>query len=160
MLASLYRYDWPGNVRELQNVLQRYATIGRLDFTSTGIADSALREAIQDVEIGLQGPGLQEALESLEKQLLIKTLEQHHWHRGKTAATLGIPRRSLQRKMKKYGLMEPILGYFVRTLICLFFSMSYPSADASIGHFVLSLLPYTISLHLNKFNEYKELNSM
>jgi transcriptional regulator with PAS, ATPase and Fis domain len=48
---------------------------------------------------------LHEALETLEKRLIINALEQHHWHRGKTAATLGIPRRSLQRKMKKYGLM-------------------------------------------------------
>ncbi len=105
ILASLYRYDWPGNIRELQNVLQRYATIGRLDLTSTGTDDSALREAIPDTEIEPKGPGLQEALESLEKRLVIKALEQHHWHRGKTAASLGIPRRSLQRKMKKYGLM-------------------------------------------------------
>lgn len=105
MLAALYRYDWPGNVRELQNVLQRYLTIGRLDFMSTGVAEAALSGVLPDVEIGPQGPGLQEAQEALEKQLLLKTLEQHHWHRGKTAESLGIPRRSLQRKMKKHGLM-------------------------------------------------------
>jgi transcriptional regulator with PAS, ATPase and Fis domain len=105
ILASLYRYDWPGNIRELQNELQRYVTIGRLGFMSTNIADLAIREAISDAEIEQKGPRLQEALETLEKRLVIRTLEQHHWHRGKTAASLGIPRRSLQRKMKKYGLM-------------------------------------------------------
>ncbi len=52
-----------------------------------------------------EGLKLHEALETLEKRLITKALEQHHWHRGKTAATLGIPRRSLQRKMKKYGIM-------------------------------------------------------
>jgi transcriptional regulator with PAS, ATPase and Fis domain len=46
-----------------------------------------------------------DALDMLEKRLVLNVLEQHHWHRGKTAASLGIPRRSLQRKMKKYGLM-------------------------------------------------------
>jgi DNA-binding NtrC family response regulator len=53
-----------------------------------------------------EGVKLHEALEMLEKQLIINVLEQHHWHRGKTAESLGIPRRSLQRKMKKYGLVE------------------------------------------------------
>jgi PAS domain S-box-containing protein len=105
ILSSLFRYDWPGNVRELQNVLQRYLTIGRLDFSNAGIADVTMEEAMPGMEIGSQDQSLQEALDSLEKQLLIKTLEQHHWHRGKTAASLGIPRRSLQRKMNKYGLM-------------------------------------------------------
>jgi len=52
-----------------------------------------------------EGLRLHEALEMLEKRLIINVLEQYHWHRGKTAASLGIPRRSLQRKMKKYGLM-------------------------------------------------------
>lgn len=47
---------------------------------------------------------LHEALETLEKRLITRALEQHHWHRGRTSAALGIPRRSLHRKMKKYGL--------------------------------------------------------
>ena len=54
---------------------------------------------------GQEGLRLHEALEMLEKRLITNALEQYHWHRGKTAASLGIPRRSLQRKMKKYGLM-------------------------------------------------------
>jgi transcriptional regulator with PAS, ATPase and Fis domain len=105
ILASLYRYDWPGNIRELQNVLQRYVTIGRLEFTGTGIAEPVATEDISDAELEQRGLGLQETLEALEKRLILKTLEQHQWHRIKTAATLGIPRRTLQRKMKKYGLM-------------------------------------------------------
>lgn len=52
-----------------------------------------------------EGLKLPEALDVLEKWLITNALEQHHWHRGKTAANLGIPRRSLQRKMNKYGLM-------------------------------------------------------
>jgi DNA-binding NtrC family response regulator len=54
---------------------------------------------------GQEGLRLHEALEMLEKRLITKALEHHHWHRGKTAETLGIPRRSLHRKMKKYGLI-------------------------------------------------------
>ena len=54
---------------------------------------------------GQEGLWLHEALDMLEKRLIINALEQYHWHRGKTAASLGIPRRSLQRKMNKYGLI-------------------------------------------------------
>jgi DNA-binding NtrC family response regulator len=54
---------------------------------------------------GQEGLKLHEALELLEKRLITNSLEQHRWHRGKTATSLGIPRRSLQRKMNKYGLM-------------------------------------------------------
>lgn len=54
---------------------------------------------------GQEGIELHEAVKALEKWLITNVLEQYHWHRGKTAASLGIPRRSLQRKMKKYGLM-------------------------------------------------------
>ena len=61
-------------------------------------------EQIEEIS-GQEGVRLYEALEMLEKRLIINALEQHHWHRGKTAEILGIPRRSLQRKMNKYGLM-------------------------------------------------------
>ena len=45
---------------------------------------------------------LQEALETFEKLYIISMLAQNHGHRGRTAAMLGVPRRTLNRKMKKY----------------------------------------------------------
>jgi DNA-binding NtrC family response regulator len=42
--------------------------------------------------------------ESMEKQIILKTLEQYKWRRGITAEKLGISRRSLLRKMKKYDI--------------------------------------------------------
>jgi transcriptional regulator with PAS, ATPase and Fis domain len=103
ILAALYKYDWPGNIRELQNVLQRYLTLGRLDLADSvePVAEGALVKA----EIESHDAGLQDTLDAVEKGLILKTLEQHQWHRGHTATALSITRRSLQRKMNKHGLM-------------------------------------------------------
>ncbi len=47
-------------------------------------------------------PKLREALEEFEKQFIAQTLKQNHGHRGKASEMLGLPRRTLSRKMKKY----------------------------------------------------------
>ncbi len=104
ILESLYRYNWPGNIRELQNVLQRYLVVGRLDFSGTGAAEFVEKEDIPDAEINQEHLELHEVVETFEKRYIAKMLEQHHWNRTKTAVTLGIPRRTLHRKMKKFGL--------------------------------------------------------
>jgi DNA-binding NtrC family response regulator len=47
---------------------------------------------------------LRMALEEFEKQFIIDTLNQNRGHRTKTAAMLGIDRKTLYTKMKKYGM--------------------------------------------------------
>jgi len=102
VLEALYTYDWPGNVRELQNVLQRYLTTKRLDF-------AGVRHAMPvDIDVVSSPEGtheLREALEIFEKRFIIGMLEQNRWNRTKTATILGIPRRTLQRKLKKFGII-------------------------------------------------------
>jgi DNA-binding NtrC family response regulator len=80
-------------------------TIGRLDLVGSRPDESVAHKALSDVTFEQAGLTLYEAQEALEKRLILKTLDRHHWHRTKTAAALGIPRRSLQRKMKKYGII-------------------------------------------------------
>jgi DNA-binding NtrC family response regulator len=42
------------------------------------------------------------SVDAYEKQLILKVLEDNQWHRGKAAAALGIHRRTLFKKIKKY----------------------------------------------------------
>jgi PAS domain S-box-containing protein len=99
VLKALYEYDWPGNVRELQNVLQRYIATKRLDFNvSWGIEPTAASDT-------QEGQGFHATVKEFAKQVLLRALEQNQWHRTKTAAMLGISRRSLFRQMQKYGLI-------------------------------------------------------
>ncbi len=105
ILEVFYNYDWPGNIRQLQNTLYRYLTIGRLDFM--GHRSTPKLFAIESAPAGENAEEvfqLHEAVEQVEKRVIRSALDRYHWHRTHTAEALGIPRRSLLRKMKKYGL--------------------------------------------------------
>ena len=108
LIEMLLQYDWPGNVRELQNVLQRYLAGQSVKLGAIRHQQTAQNRAVVEVELNQTAPLLSDALEQLEKELILRTLRQHHGHRSKTAAALGIPRRSLFRKMQQYGLNFPI----------------------------------------------------
>ena len=104
ILDALIAYHWPGNIRELQNVLHRYVTLGQLDFLNphpTSPVDAVLSDIQPE---GARQQGYQAAVEAFEKNLILKTLEQHRWHREQAAASLGLSRRTFFRKLKKHGL--------------------------------------------------------
>ncbi len=104
ILRQLAMYEWPGNVRELQNVLQRYLTAGSLDFSGhPGGGPASQRDRAQKYQQTLEDSlTLRAASEQFEKEFILSILERHHWHREKTAKVLGIPSRTLHRKMKKH----------------------------------------------------------
>ncbi|MCP4624389.1 MAG: sigma-54-dependent Fis family transcriptional regulator, partial [bacterium] len=101
ILERFYDYDWPGNVRELFNELQRFfateevSLSGHLPEEATG--DSNGRHAVQD------GIPLDKAIEQFEKFYIPRTLTLHDGHKGKTAEILKIDRKTLYRKLTKFG---------------------------------------------------------
>ena len=103
VLEALFKYEYPGNVREMQNILQRYLAIKRLDF----IGRFDLEDVPQASDHVEQGTSLQARVALYEKTSIEKCLALHHWRRGRTAAALGIDRKTLYAKMKAYGLSSP-----------------------------------------------------
>lgn len=97
---SLLRHDWPGNVRELENMLKRYLATNQIDF----IHMETLQKAGVPEDEYPQETGLRELLQGFEEKVIIQTLERNRWHRGKTARVLGIPERTLYRKLKQFQL--------------------------------------------------------
>ena len=96
IIDSMMSYSWPGNVRELQNVIRRYLSVGRWDFIKP--VHGPQKESRPD-SYSLKG-----SVEDLEKTAVKNALEQSRWNRSMAAELLGISRRSLFRKMEKYGL--------------------------------------------------------
>jgi transcriptional regulator with PAS, ATPase and Fis domain len=108
-LHALSDYDWPCNVRELENVLERALILSRSDALSpdllppqiTGAREAAVDMVMADVS---QAPTSPASLDEAEKQAIIRALEENGNHRERTADALGISRRTLQYKLKKFGL--------------------------------------------------------
>lgn len=101
-MRYLVNYHWPGNVRELENVIERALTLGR--------SDTILPEDLPP-HIRTEKPPSTEAeperdptLEELEREYIKKILRKVRGHKIEAAKILGIDRRTLYRKEKKYGL--------------------------------------------------------
>ncbi|MEJ2659106.1 MAG: sigma-54 dependent transcriptional regulator [Desulfobacteraceae bacterium] len=104
-LDVFMRYDWPGNVRELENVVERAVILTRGDT----VAAAQLPKSLQDLTGGDQplppvnlAPG--KTLKEIEQEMILKTLEECKGNRTRAAETLGISRRTLQLKLKAYGI--------------------------------------------------------
>jgi two-component system response regulator AtoC len=101
--VRIMAHDWPGNVRELENILTRaaIATLGDV------ILDESLSELTQkrDMRQNEQSdfssiPSLQD----VEKEHIIRVLQQTKWHLAKASESLQISRSTLWRKIKEYGI--------------------------------------------------------
>lgn len=101
VLESLCKYDYPGNVRELQNILRRYLATRKLHFFGHDQPAASEREG-----------GLEDRLNAYEKEIIESCLIQNRWHRGRTAASLGIDRKTLYVRMKEHGLYFPKTGRY------------------------------------------------
>jgi two-component system, NtrC family, response regulator HydG len=103
-LDALMRYPWPGNIRELENVVERAVILTRDDYVPYSELPDPIREALDDplsreIREGIT-PGM--TIREMEKELIIKTLEDNDGNRTRTARVLGITRRTLQHKLKEY----------------------------------------------------------
>ena len=100
----LLRHAWPGNVRELENVIERAVIMARGDM----VGPEHFPTTLQDPDAGEspREPVLASgrSLKEVEKEMILKTLEDMGGNRTRTAETLGISRRTLQLKLKDYGI--------------------------------------------------------
>lgn len=98
-LKALRAYNWPGNIRELQNVMERAVILARDEVTCM-----QLPELFQSVSNGvLQEEGL---LKEAERQAIRAALKATAGNRRLAADRLGISRRTLQYRLKEYGLSD------------------------------------------------------
>jgi len=106
-LDALVAYAWPGNVRELRNVVMKVSVaacdgqvdVGDLPSEITYQPAAALGRAMPVSSAGVH-------LGDLERQTILRTLQQANGHQGVASKMLGISRRTLSRKLKQYRIDE------------------------------------------------------
>ncbi|MSR74345.1 MAG: sigma-54-dependent Fis family transcriptional regulator [Planctomycetes bacterium] len=97
-LALLTRHDWPGNVRELEHAIDRAVSFARQDMLLP-----------EDIPQELSEPRASRlmSLDDLEKQHILYVLKTVQGNRQRGAEVLGIDRKTLYRKLLRYGMDRP-----------------------------------------------------
>jgi two-component system response regulator HydG len=105
-MDRLLKYNWPGNVRELMNAIERGVVLSRSEYLGEEEFTLVLQTEPQEKEASAQRIGAAEpSLESVEKETILKALEMVSGNKSEAARRLGITRRTLHLKLKKYGMM-------------------------------------------------------
>ena len=96
-LELLSGYRWPGNVRELENVIERAVIV--CEAGAIGAEDLSISsyDAVADMSVN-------PSLEEMEKNYILRVLKEAGGNQSKTSQLLGIDRKTLYLKLKKYGI--------------------------------------------------------
>ncbi len=113
-MNKLLKYTWPGNVRELENTIQRAIVVSNKDLLSidnlpTKIMESESGDSSNQIgdlfsDIKSKNKSLKDIIAEIEKDLIVKALENTEWNRSRAAKLLKMHRRLLYTKMKEYNI--------------------------------------------------------
>jgi DNA-binding NtrC family response regulator len=100
-LSRMMAYDWPGNVRELENFIERSVIMYP---GSDGFPFDLPRARPGNDAAAALGDAVEHTwtLERLEREYLLSMLERNRWQQAAVADMLGINRRTIHRKLKRY----------------------------------------------------------
>jgi len=118
---ALQGYAFPGNVRELENILERAVALAESDLLTAddlhlpasstlaspaSVANTATPVAAAPIAnaASAQSSGLPDYIEQLERDAIVKALEECRYNKTRAAAKLGITFRALRYKLKKLGI--------------------------------------------------------
>ncbi|WP_426350380.1 sigma-54 interaction domain-containing protein [Alloiococcus sp. CFN-8] len=98
----LYEYNWPGNIRELQNLIERLTITSSEDVIDImDLPEHIIRYVDFHIKDNMYDKKLYDALECLEKEMILKAYDKYHNVRD-AARELGIDPSTFVRKRKKY----------------------------------------------------------
>ncbi len=107
---ALYSYNWPGNIRELENTIERALVMSSNEtITPADLPDYLVKKKEERIDLDKVVPRtlkLAEALKQIEGKLIVRALRSSNDVQSKAAEMLGISRRVMHYKMRKYGMLR------------------------------------------------------
>lgn len=109
-LQALKAYRWPGNIRELENLIERAFIVENssmitLESLPESIKGASKEEEEQMAKVGYAGPMDFDAFkEEMEKEFIVSALKANNGRINQTVAQANIPKNTLLRKIRKYGI--------------------------------------------------------
>ena len=117
-LRTMMRHDWPGNVRELENAMERACALSSGPVLHLGDLPTQLQQqgltAFRALAAGGEGEGAETAqrvksLADLERDAILGAIRTLNGDKLQAAKLLGIGKTTLYRKLKEYGIADPLL---------------------------------------------------
>lgn len=105
----LQSYEWPGNIRQLENLIKRYVVLGSEDSIISDVSVRNPSRSNLQTEIAAGGSislkkVTRQAVQALEREIILKVLQAHHWNRKRAAKALDISYRALLYKIRQADL--------------------------------------------------------
>jgi two-component system response regulator HydG len=105
-LAALQAYGWPGNVRELENVIERAVILTNGNSIAADVIPLRAGQTSAPTQQVQSPQPTMVALEEMERQHIEAVLKGNHYNKSRTAEILNISRRTLDRRIADFGLMD------------------------------------------------------
>jgi len=107
LMSQLQGYHWPGNIRELENLVRRFVILGSEEAITSEL--NPKKPDLFDTELQLDGPVslkkiTRQAVQEIERKVILKVLQANHWNRKRAARALNISYRALLYKIREVGL--------------------------------------------------------
>lgn len=104
----LLHQHWAGNLRQLKHCIERACILSKQELLTPKdlFSEQLSTSDLHDNDIDQSEEPLSAHLQSLEREYILKTLNNHNWQIGETAKALDISRKNLWEKMKKLDIHE------------------------------------------------------
>jgi two-component system response regulator HydG len=104
-MDRLLKYDWPGNVRELMNAVERGVVLARSEYLDKEDLPIIVEDSLKKMEAKTGPISGDLPLEEVEKATILNALDLAGGNKSEAARKLGITRKTLHSKLKRYGVM-------------------------------------------------------